>query len=57
MLTAPRAPPSKRSRIDAVSSVAIGRATVSADRSVAKEATGPAGSWRVAMKVVRSAMT
>jgi len=52
MLTAPRAPPSKRRRIVAVSSVEIGRSTVSADRSVEKVSTGPVGSWRVLMNVV-----
>ncbi len=56
-LTAPRAPPSKRSRIVAASSVRISRVTVSADRSVENVSTGPLGSWRSGMKVARSAMT
>ena len=40
-----------------MSSVEIERATVSFDRSVANDSTGPAGSWRVSMNVERSAMT
>ena len=57
MLTAPRAPPSKRSRIVAASSVAMSRSTVSAERSVENVSTGPVGSWRVSMNVARSAIT
>ena len=56
-LTAPRAPPSKRSRIVAVSSVLISRVTVSAERRFENVSTGPVGSWRTGMKVARSAMT
>ena len=40
-----------------MSSVEIGRSTVSADRSVENVSTGPVGSWRVPMNVVSSAMT
>ena len=57
MLTAPRAPFSKRSRIVATSSVAIARVTVSVAASVENVSTGPVGSWRAAMNVASSAMT
>ena len=55
--TLPRAPPSKRSRIEATSSVRISTATVSAARSVENVSTGPVGLRRTGMNVVRSAMT
>ena len=57
MLTEPRAPFSKRSRIVAASSVAMPRVTVSVATSVEKVSTGPVGSRRVRTKVARSAMT
>ena len=40
-----------------MSSVAIWRASVSADRSVENVSTGPVGSWRIGMNVARSAIT
>ena len=51
MLTEPRAPSSKRSRIVAASSVAMTRATVSVATSVENVSTGPAGSRRVRTNV------
>ena len=45
------------SRIAAASSVVMARSTRSAERSVEKVSTGPVGSRRVPMNVVRSAMT
>ena len=55
--TDPRAPPSKRRRIVATSSVRISIGTVSAARSVENVSTGPVGLWRTGMNVVRSAIT
>ena len=55
--TRPRAPLAKRRRSVAVSSVPIGRVTVSADRSVENVSTGPVGSWRAITNVARSAIT